>query len=459
MKLGELLADLECQLFDVDETEEITSICSDSRLATEKGIFVCIKGSERDGHDFARHAAARGSVILSEKPIDGARCVVVRDTRLANSYINSNFYGRPQKGMRMIAVTGTNGKTSVCAYLRAILRCSGIKTGIMGTLGIMAEDEVLEIRESETEDIPAAMTTPDPACIYKALYEMKNRGIEAVVMEASSHAIAQKKLDPIEFEVGGFTNLSSEHLDFHGSMEEYFKTKASLFERCRLAVVNRDDEFGKRLLEMYPESVGVSAPSGMNFDFTLQNTVLAAEIARRMGIDDIYIKNGIENIKSIPGRMEQILSLQDAGFDAYIDYAHTPYAMETVLRSLCRRAVGRRITVVFGCGGDRDKSKRAEMGRVASMYADRVIVTSDNPRREDPMAIIGDILSGISCMDNVECISNRRDAITKAVESAEYGDILLLLGKGHEQYEIDRGGKHPFSESAILRECAQRRAK
>lgn len=459
MKLGELLTDLDYQLFGVDETEEITSICSDSRLATEKGIFVCIKGSERDGHDFARHAADVGSVILSEKQIDGAKCVVVRDTRLANSSVNSNFYGRPHEGMRMIAVTGTNGKTSVCACLRSILRSAGIKTGIMGTLGIMAEDEVLEIRESETEDIPAAMTTPDPACIYKALYEMKNRGIEAVVMEASSHAISQKKLDPIEFEVGAFTNLSSEHLDYHGSMEEYFKTKASLFARCRCAVINRDDEFGKRLLGMYPHALGISVSSGTPSDFTLQNTVLAAEIARRMGIDDIYIKNGIENAKNIPGRMEQVICLSNAGFDAYIDYAHTPYAMETVLRSFCSGAVGRKLTVLFGCGGNRDKTKRPEMGRIATMYADKVIVTSDNPRREDPKAIIGDILSGMSYMDNVVCIPDRREAIAEAVENAEYGEIILLLGKGHEQYEIDSEGKHPFSESAILRECAQRRAK
>lgn len=459
MKLGELLAGLDYQLFDVNETEEITNVCSDSRLATEKGIFVCIKGSERDGHDFARHAADLGSVILSGKIIEGAKCVVVSDTRLANAYINSNFYGRPQEGMRMIAVTGTNGKTSVCAYLRSILRCAGLKTGIMGTLGIMAEDEVLEIRESETEDIPAAMTTPDPACIYKALYEMKNKGIEAVVTEASSHAIFQKKLAPIEFEVGAFTNLSPEHLDFHGSMEEYFKTKASLFKQCRTAVVNRDDGYGKRLLEMYPHAFGVSASSGTLSDFTLQNTVLAAEIARRMGIDDIYINNGIENVKNVPGRMEQIIYLTDAGFDVYIDYAHTPHAMETVLRSICRRSVGRKLTVLFGCGGDRDKTKRPEMGRIAAMYADKVVITSDNPRREDPMAIIGDILSGISFRDNVICIPKRKDAIEKVVSEAEEGEIILLLGKGHEQYEIDGSGKHPFSERDILRKCAERRAK
>lgn len=458
MRLGEIFAGLDYQLFDVDKAEEITNICSDSRLATEKGMFVCIKGSERDGHDYARHAADIGAVILSEKKIDRAKCVVVRDTRLANAFVNSNFYGRPQEGMRMIAVTGTNGKTSVCTYLRSILRSAGIKTGMIGTLGIIAEDEILEIRESETEDIPAAMTTPDPSCIYKALYEMKNRGIEAVVMEASSHAISQKKLAPIEFEVGAFTNLSSEHLDYHGSMEEYFKTKASLFLQCRKAVINRDDTYGKRLAEMYPHATSVSL-SGIQSDFTLQNTMLAAEISRRMGIDDIDIKNGLENVNSIPGRMEQVICLSDAGFDAYIDYAHTPYAMETVLRSICRRAVGRRLTVLFGCGGDRDKTKRPEMGRIASMYADKVIVTSDNPRREDPMAIIRDIFSGISCADNVLCIPNRRDAIAEAVSNAEYGEIILLLGKGHEQYEIDSEGKHPFSESAILLECTKRRAK
>ncbi len=481
MKLSQLLEGLDHSLFGVDGEREIESICSDSRAAEKNGIFVCIKGNKRDGHDFARHASENGSAVLSEKIIDGVPCVLVSDTRMADAVIHSNFYGRPQDGLRMIAVTGTNGKTSVAYYLRGILRRAGIKTGIMGTLGIKAEDETISMRESETEDIPAAMTTPDPACIYAALCKMKGMGMEAVIMEASSHAIAQKKLYPINFGVGAFTNLSPEHLDFHGSVEDYFKAKAALFEQCEKIIVNRDSVFGGRLMEKYPDGVSVSRTLVRELctdggriaykykdlhiraraaaDFTLENTVLAAEMALQMGIDKRYIEEGIASVESIPGRMEHILKGDKYGFDAYVDYAHTPYAMETVLRSVCKYNMGRRITVVFGCGGDRDSSKRPEMGRIASMYADRVIVTGDNSRGEDPQAIISDILSGISDKGNVTVIPDRRKAIEAAVLSAEKGEVMLLLGKGHEEYEIDKNGKHSFSERDILLECAERGAK
>ncbi len=481
MKLSQLLNGLDFSLFGVCGEREIESICSDSRLAEKNGIFVCIKGNKRDGHDFARHASEKGSVVLSEKIIDGVPCVRVADTRLAGAVLHSNFFGRPQDCLRMIAVTGTNGKTSVAYYLRSILRTAGIKTGIMGTLGIKAENEIIPMRESETEDIPAAMTTPDPACIYAALYKMKNMGMEAVIMEASSHAIAQKKLSPIIFEAGAFTNLSPEHLDFHSSVEDYFKTKAALFERCEKIIVNTDSVFGKRLIGIYPRGVSVSTRNAKELcsdggriaykykdlnisatysaDFTLENTVLAAETALQLGIDKIYIEKGIASVENIPGRMEHIVRRDKYGFDAYVDYAHTPYAMERVLRSVCKYNMGKRVTAVFGCGGDRDRSKRPEMGRIASMYADRVIVTGDNPRTEDPMAIIGDILSGISDKGNVTVIPDRRKAIETAVHTAEKDEIILLLGKGHEEYEIDKNGKHSFSERDILLECAERGAK
>lgn len=481
MKLADLLKGLEYKLCGVDVNREVKHVCSDSRKADLNSLFVCIKGSRRDGHEFARHAIEKGAVVMSEKELDGAPCVITADTRLACARINSNFYGEPQKSMRMIGVTGTNGKTSVAAFLESIYKSAGVPVGVIGTLGMRALGKTITLPASEVTDVPSAMTTPDPSCLYEALSQMKAMGVKTVIMEASSHSIAQKKTEPINFDVGIFTNLSAEHLDFHQNVSEYFKIKASLFEKCKIKVVNIDDPHGKMLAEKYASAIAASRTeldeikitdksvsykygdleitSPIAADFTLENTLLAVKCAEQLGIEEKYIEKGISSLHSIPGRMEHVLIKEKYGFDAYVDYAHTPYAMENVMRTVFKTYPDRKTTVLFGCGGDRDRSKRSEMGRIAAMFADKVIVTNDNPRKEDPEKIINDILVGISDRKHVSVIPDRRVAIDVAVQLARPGDIILLLGKGHEEYEIDSEGMHPFSERDILRECAERRLK
>lgn len=477
MQIAELLTGLKYNTFGVNLRGYVKSVASDSRKVTFGCLFICIKGTRRDGHEYAKDAMRCGAVaVVSERYIMGVPCIVVKNTRVADAVIWDNFYGNPARKMRMIAITGTNGKTSTAVFLASVLNESGIKTATIGTLGCSFEGEVTCCKGAEVTDIPAAMTTPDPEFLYKSLRELYNRGAEAVVMEASSHAIAQKKLYPMRFECGIFTNLSPEHLDFHESMEDYFRTKASLFGKCKNAVVSCDCGYGRRLagqidnvlraergeaLRLSMSEGGISYEMSLGGElirvkssspgfFTVQNTMLAAKAAYLLGASHKAIEKGIASVKSVAGRMERIDECEKYGFHVYIDYAHTPDALSGAIRCIKNLAGGRRVTVLFGCGGDRDKTKRPEMGRIAAAEADRVIVTSDNPRSENKEEIISQILRGARPLHKVRVITERRAALMYAVMTAKKDEFILLCGKGHEEYETDGEGSHPFSEKEIV---------
>lgn len=478
MQIAELLSGLKYSAFGVNLRGYVKSVADDSRAATFGSLFVCIKGTKRDGHQFAEEAIRRGSVaVVAEKYIRGLPCIVVKNTRVADAVIWDNFYGNPSRKMRMIAVTGTNGKTSTAAYLASAMNEGGIKTAMIGTLGCSFAGETTLFDGSAVCDTAAAMTTPDPKFLYGMLCHLYGKGAEAVVMEASSHSIAHHKLCPIRFEMGIFTNLSSEHLDFHHSMEDYYKTKASLMRKCRRVVIGCDSAYGRRLAS----EIGCNAVScerseakwlrmsenGISYDFdicgetvtvkssspgffTVENTLLASKAAYMLGVSPENICRGIGAVPYISGRMEKIVECEAYGFHMFIDYAHTPDALASAINCIKSIAGGRAVTVLFGCGGDRDKSKRPLMGKTASCLADRVVITSDNPRSEKRENIISDILSGIKCYDNVRVIVDRRSAIEYAISTARKDEFILLCGKGHEKYETDSCGKHPFSEKDIV---------
>ena len=473
MQLSKLLEGLDYTLCGADPCAQITRPATDSRSVRPDGLFICIRGTSRDGHRFVQEALRRGAAAcVCDTYLPGCPCILVGDTRYAAAVIWSNFYGGPGRRLRLVGITGTNGKTSTAAFLSSILSHAGIKTGTIGTLGYRLGEQTVRWKGAENPDVPASMTTPDPQYLYGMLGYMKKHGAEAVVMEVSSHALAQKKTGPLYFEAGIFTNLSPEHLDFHKDMESYFAAKASMFDRCKISVVNGDDPYGRRIrgiragLQM-AENRNVSATGGISYrlcyrgeqlqirssvpgEFTVYNTMFSAIAALEMGIAPSSVEQGIAAVRGINGRMERIAS-SESGFAVYIDYAHTPDALRAALEGL-RDAVpaGGRLTVVFGCGGDRDKSKRPVMGALAVALADRVIVTSDNPRTENRDAILRDILAGIGERSRVTVIPDREAAIVRALQTAARNEVILLAGKGHETYETGPDGKRPFSEREIV---------
>lgn len=504
MKLSDLLRETSAEYLGVDGELEITQISSDSRSILKGGLFICIKGTRQDGHDFARDALERGASALVVSDVakipKNAPCVVVENTRLAEAYIWDAWYGHPAKDMKVIAVTGTNGKTSTTFMIREIFRRSGVKVGVITTLRAMAGDDVIgTYGGSSVSDAAGAMTTPDPEYLYGAIYLMKKAGVRMLVFEASSHALSQYKIDPLHIDTAVFTNLSEEHLDYHGTMEEYFKAKARLGKLSGCLVINSDDAYMWRLKDMFSSErrvvtcsadssakghlcadvaalrrkyLGVSGVEYIYFsngavfrlecgvpgEFTVYNTLLAATAAMETGAAPEVVREALSEMRGVDGRLEKVdLGRDDLNFDVFIDYAHTPAALESLLRTVRGiRERGQKITLLFGCGGDRDRSKRKKMGSVASRLADFVIITSDNPRFEAPLEIIREIISGIDKEKPHAVIINRREAIRYAISEAREGDIIILAGKGHEKYEINKGNKAPFDEAAIVREAVSK---
>ncbi len=473
MILSDLLCGFEYSLCGVSPDTDISSPVSDSRRAEKDSLFLCIRGTKRNGGDYIADALARGAAaVVTESTVPGVPCVTVENVRRAAAYVWNNYCGEPARGMRLFGITGTNGKTSTAEFLYSILKTSGRRTGVIGTAGARCMDEKLPLYGSELLDVPAAMTTPDPMYLYGALAEMKRLGAEDVVMEVSSHGIYQKKTDALNFFCGAFTNLSPEHLDLHGDMETYFSVKKSFLDNCKILVYNRDDEYGKRfcpkpfgygmddVLGLYRDarktvfdfSLGsdiIRVETTVPGDFTVYNTMAAAACAHAAGVSPDAIAEGVRRVESIPGRMERAVRREEFGFSLYIDFAHTPAAFERVLSSL-KKTTAEKLTVVFGCGGDRDPSKRAPMGGLAARYADKIIVTSDNPRNEDRGKIIEEILKGIPQGKRVTVIPDRKTAILFALETVREGETVLLAGKGTEEYEIEKGEKRPFSEKEII---------
>lgn len=475
MLLSELLFGLEYRLFSVDPSTNISRPFSDSRNAVAGGLFICLDGTKTRGDAYIGEAMEKGCIAaVVTNRIDNIPCVVVSDTRYALGVIWNNFYSHPAEGMHLYGITGTNGKTSTAQFLASCLRKDERRVGTVGTLGAFAMDEKIETGESEKQGEAAAMTTPDPEFLFALLSEFKSRGITDVVMEVSSHAVSQRKVDSLNFDLGVFTNLSRDHLDFHGSMEEYFKVKASFVARCEKRVVNTDDPWGSRFASAIPSCpVGLSQLSdvcastgGVSYtvdgqrifssvggEFTLYNTLLAYRSATLLGVSRERAREGIAAITAVKGRLERVVRTEDEGFDVIIDYAHTPAALESVLNHLKKTSEGRLICV-FGCGGDRDKEKRPLMGRVAETYADAVIVTADNPRSEDPLGIFRDIISGMILSKSV-VIPDRKEAIFAAVSMADRKDTVLLAGKGHENYEIKGKNKLAFDEREVVKEAVR----
>jgi len=472
---------------------EISAVVTDSRRVTSGGLFVCIDGLHNDGHEFIDLAVKNGSVAVvveAEHEFTASSDTVLlqaANTRQAAAMLYHAWYGFPTSRLHMIGVTGTNGKTSVSYLIRRILESAGCRCGLIGTVGCESLGRPLD---SRSENRLANMTTPDPEVLYRLLSEMVRDGVEYVVMEVTSHALSLGKVAPICFDVGVFTNLTPEHLDFHQTMEAYAEAKAELFSKSRVAVINLDSpssELMKKnakgrvigcsaacVADVYADEVTFSE-NGVAYamhvgreslritcpipgEFTLMNSMQAAIAALCMGVRTDCVQNALSDFCGVKGRMECV-ALPGADFRVWIDHAHTPDALERLLISARRiKKKNGRVVLLFGCGGDRDRSKRAAMGRIASQYADFVIVTSDNSRGEDPWQIVREICRGILPQTFHRVILDRHEAIRYAVLQAKPDDLILLAGKGHEEYEIIRDERRPFFERAIVQSAFAERA-
>lgn len=497
----------------LSEHAYIRGVTSDSRRVFHGSLFVAIDGFHADGAKYIPEAVARGAVAVVARPgtsvPQGIIYIPHEEPRRALACLCDAWYGHPAKELTLVGVTGTNGKTSVSAMLAHILRAAGMPVGLMGTIGTVGlSGQPLDIRSpNET----ANMTTPDPEELYAILAAMAEEGRgyterPVVVMEVTSHALLLHKTAPLTFDRAVFTNLTPEHLDMHGTMEDYYAAKRRLFQGCGAAVVNADDPFGERLIgdpetaaetwyichtspmyqcvdthhegrccnRVYAGQVKLMGASGIEYrlmsprarlrvtcpvpgSFTVTNSMEAAVTALSLGVSPVRVKEALSTFSGVPGRMERVPLEDHVGFSVFLDYAHTPDALENLLTTAKRfRRHGERIVLLFGCGGDRDRAKRPLMAAVASRMADAVIVTSDNSRTEDPTAIIEDILSGMDPTCDHVVVPDRREAIRYAVRYARRGDIILLAGKGHETYEIDKNGRRPFCEKEIVTEAAER---
>ncbi len=486
--LGELAALVKGAQLIGDKATVIREIAHDSRKAAAGTLFVCMVGAHVDGHDFIPQALDKGAVaILTEKDVqapDGISVLRVPDLKEALEAIVPYFHDYPARRMRLIGITGTNGKTTTSYMIRAILREAGHKVGLIGTIQIMIEDEVLPIHN----------TTPDVVELQHTLALMADRGMDYVVMEVSSHALAQNRVAGCEFDTAVFTNLTQDHLDYHKTLENYKLAKARLFDMVsdsknvkpgKTAVVNIDDAAGQTMLEhagcqqityaihqaadLQAQDIHVHA-GGADFTiagsfgrmelklqitgiFNVYNVMSAVGAALAEHIDPQYIQKTLEVFQSVPGRFELVDAGQD--FSVIVDYAHTPDGLENILHT-ARQIATKRILTVFGCGGDRDRTKRPIMGRIAASLSDVVIATSDNPRTEDPEAILSEVEAGVRQTlgsKQHEKITDRRKAIFRAIELAEPQDIVVIAGKGHEDYQILKDRTIHFDDKEVAREA------
>ena len=453
---------------------EISGVTCDSRKVEKGFVFVCIKGSISDGHEYANIALEKGAaVIVCEKDL-GIDCqFIVENSRFAYANMCANWFSNPADNLVLVGVTGTNGKTSVTYMLKKILEYSGHKVGLIGTIQNMIGDKVIESRN----------TTPDAYELNALFSQMSKEGCKYVLMEASSHALDQNRISELSFKTAIFTNLTQDHLDYHITMENYLEAKKKLFKMCETAVINIDDDYAKDLLEgIYCEVLSVSTgndatysakainyrPQGVEYElvsddiiqhikvktggsFTVYNSMSAVVAAISLGVSPQKAAEALATLDGVKGRAEVVPTNRD--FTVIIDYAHTPDGLKNIL-STFKKCQKNRLVVLFGCGGDRDKTKRPIMGKVAVYNADYVIVTSDNPRSEDPSLIIEDILKGTEGANKpVKVIENRIEAIKYAISIAEKDDIIVLAGKGHETYQILKDGTIHLDEREVVKEA------
>ena len=472
---------------------QITGLQYDSRTVVKGNVFVAIRGTEVDGHRFVQSAVNSGAVVVvvedeSSAPdalmMHAGVCkLVVPDTRAALAAMSRNFWSDPSRSLRLVGVTGTNGKTTTTHLVRAILEAAGERAGLIGTIECRIGDEVR----------PATHTTPESLELNGLLADMVGKGCTAAVMEVSSHALAMKRVEGVRFQAAVFTNLTQDHLDFHGSMDAYLQAKRILFKMldpAATAVTNVDDPYGNTVVEgtrarvlsygtvggadlratdialgvrgcnfrMTVAGMSGTVTSPLTGRFNISNILAASGVGIALNLPWEAIRAGIASVGSVRGRFEQVVAPQ--GWTAIVDYAHTPDALENVLRTIHgmkASGVGRVITV-FGCGGNRDAGKRPIMGRIASSLSDFTIVTSDNPRGEDPEAIIAQIVAGVPAGREVQVEPDRRKAIRKALLAAQRDDVVLIAGKGHETYQVVGTTRAHFDDreevEAFLRSAA-----
>lgn len=468
-----------CQGVDITETNiesfdtEVSSVCGDSRCVKENDLFISISGNSYNGHKYIGDALRRRAavIVIDDKAYAGDFPYIrVLSSRRAYAQMWNNLCGRPSERLRYIAVTGTNGKSSCVRMIAHILNSSSISSADIGTLN-------------------SELTTPDPPVLYRRLGALADEGCRYAVLEASSHALFYEKLSCLHFDVGVFTNLSHEHLDFHSDMNSYAAAKSKLFRLCDTGIYNYDDKYAPVIIRGARKALSYSfrddradyvcrniraGMGGGEFDFLtvgelfriklpltgrfqIYNAMAACSVAYHLGIPSEDIKRAVSEMPFIPGRLEEI-ELEGATYRVFIDYAHTPDALSKLLMTMreCMNGEGR-LVCVFGCGGDRDKKKRAPMGGIATTLADRSIITSDNSRSEAVFDIIRDILSGVNKSGQYTVIPDRRGAIRYAIHTARRGDVIVFCGKGHEDYEITRYGKIPFSERDIIEEAHKER--
>jgi len=476
--------------------EHVTGITSDSRRARDGYMFVCVRGQRHDGHMHAAEAVSNGaSVVVCESaqwvPAE-ADWILCPDTRLAEALLWNNWYDNPGADMQTVAITGSNGKTTVAYVLRELLAGCGRRVGEITTICARAGDLLLPMETGGTSvsDAAGAMTTPDPEYFYGAIAKMRDAGCNTLVYEASSHALDLRKTDALRPDVGIFTNLSPEHLDYHHTMEAYLKTKARLFTMVKTGICNVDDPYCSALMAAVPDchfltctadpakfasahttamryqSLGMD---GITFLYcgkeaifrirtpyvgkhSLYNITEAVCTALHLGAHPAVLREVLHTLPPVSGRMERVPLPKGIPFAVFLDYAHTPAALESVLRTAIDMHPSS-LTVVFGCGGDRDKGKRPLMGEIAGRYASKVVLTGDNPRGEDPLTILREIESGMGKNPPYAVIPDRKEAIFQVIREAKAGEMILLCGKGHEKYEITGCRKTPFDEAALVRQA------
>jgi len=459
----------------------VIGITQDSRNVTSGMAFIAIRGTEVDGHLFLEDAVENGaSVIICEDSFytetDSVCVIEVESTRAILGKLAQAFVQNPAESLRIIGVTGTNGKTTTATLIYQILTAAGKKTSLLGTVS----------KRILADEIESSLTTADPIELAVDMKNMVNAGSEFLVMEVSSHALHQQRVSGFDFEIAAFTNLSHDHLDYHRTMEQYADAKKLLFDGLRsssTAVINADDPYGAHMIgncnagsveisfkkdryELIEESsngislriADITVDSPLIGRFNAYNLATACEIALAAGIEKADLKHAVEQANGAIGRMEKIRSKADSGPVVIVDYAHTPDALEHVVTTLMRlKQENESLTVVFGAGGNRDRSKRPEMAKAASL-ADKVVVTSDNPRFEDPVRIIDDIMEGFEDPNSIIRITDRKEAITKTIAEAGKHELILIAGKGHEDYQDVQGTKHPFDDRRIADEALHKRS-
>ena len=483
MKLAELVSSLDYQLLQGSLDTEVTEVENDSRKVQEGYLFFCISGSVRDGHSFAGEVVEKGaSVLVVEKPVEVPETVTViqvPSSRYAMGVMSSYFYGEPSKQLKVISITGTKGKTTTTYMIQSMLEKTGHKTGLVGTIEV----------QTGSRTITSAQTTPESLALQRYLKEMVENGLDSVVMEVSSQALMLDRVAGVDFDYGIFTNLSEDHIgpNEHASFEEYRMWKSKLFQMCKVGIFNEDDDNYREILKGHTCRVityGVHDTAdyqardwhlyhenghlGIRYQltgrirgemkvnipgkFSIYNSLAAIAIANELGVPEKNIQEVLETIR-VRGRVE-LVPISDQ-FTILIDYAHNAVSLESILETLKEYHPNRLISV-FGCGGNRSKVRRYEMGEVSGKLADFTIITSDNPRFEEPQDIINDIITGISKTDGkyIEII-DRKEAFRYAIMHAQPGDIIVLAGKGHEDYQEIKGVKYHMDERELIREVLE----